>query len=247
MSSPYGKTSGGSDQPATAGFTDEQVMDSLFNSFRPVPVKYTVEVISPIWLRTEPAHPCLVPCVPVIPAQPLVGEYEEAPTSSQADDEEDDPDDDRFKRLALAYPGLTRSELEAIEGEIVDVLDIDEDFRDEFLRDTQDMATNIREFLFKQIAPMAVGSSIAFDEFNQELSAVLGDKNATSNFSTVKQMLEDAMTMKTFEFLTEQLSLSPESSRHVLSVFMAKRISPGGKGRNTESLLKDLLNATKGA
>ncbi|WYW02590.1 hypothetical protein Peetri_00001 [Pseudomonas phage vB_PpuM-Peetri] len=246
MASPYGKTSGGSDQPATAGLTNEQVMDSLFNSFRPIPVKYTVDVISPVWLRTEPAHPCLVQSIPDIPA-PLVGEYEEAPTSSQADDEDETPDDDRYKRLALAYPGLTRSELEAIEGEIVDVLDIDEDFRDEFLRDTQDMATSIREFLFKQIAPMAVGSSIAFDEFNQELSAVLGDKNATSNFSTVKQMLEDAMTMKTFEFLTEQLNLSSESSRNVLSVFMAKRISPGGKGRTTESLLKDLLNATKGA
>lgn len=246
MASPYGRIRGGSLETSTAGYTTEQIMEKLDSGVVPIPVKYSIEAMSPVWLRTEHPHDCLIEGIPKF--EQLPEEEEDPPLEGELlDEEEDDDADDDLSHLAEQYPELSKAELRAVRDQ-VDILEVDEDLKDEFLRDTQNAADDIREFLFKHIAPLAVGSGIAFDEFNQELSLILGS-NASSNFTHVKGMIEDAMTMKTFEFMSQKLDLSNESSRNVLAVFMARRAAPKGSpgSGGLQHMLKEMLNATKDA
>lgn len=96
--------------------------------------------------------------------------------------------------------------------------------QDNILGNIQNVATKLKSFLMDVVIPNAIGSQIALDDVNDELKIILGEDSLDLNFDPLKYMFNNAITLRTYEYLTTDLGLSPENAEMITSHYFTKSL-----------------------
>ncbi|QJT70864.1 hypothetical protein GR7B_00066 [Vibrio phage vB_VcorM_GR7B] len=207
----FGNTSA-TEQAITTGLSTEHIMESLKTIGIPV-VQTTWELIedpNPNVLRVLKVNPMLVR-----------GMAYEAQINAVEDNQTNLPvpygEDDNGELIGSG------DEFNKLKDKVVEIVEVDEDDSERFLEALDAQRGKIRDFLLFELAPMSMGMAIALDEFNQEISNIM-DENVQSNFSKLNKIMDDAIMLKTYEFLTDELGLSQENADRLVAHHLTKTL-----------------------
>lgn len=111
--------------------------------------------------------------------------------------------------------------IEKIKGDIVDIIEISELDKTEFLATLDSNKKKIRDFLLKEIAPLDMAVGMAVSEVSQELNLITGSP-VHQNFRRVNEMLTEIINIKVVEFLSKHIELDSMYLQMIVESFINK-------------------------
>ncbi|QJT71039.1 hypothetical protein GR11A_00001 [Vibrio phage vB_VcorM_GR11A] len=212
-----------SKEAVTAGLSKDTILEALGTIGTPVErPNQSGELLddpNPMYLKTLNENPCLI-------RGTRFSSYIEQHSDPYATDKpveygsEEGGEIKVYNQEEMVGSG---NEFDKLKDKVVEIVEVNETDKDRFLKVMDERREQVREFLLFDIAPLSMGTMIALDEFNQEMSLIM-DENVQTNFNHLTRLMDEAILLKTYEFLVGKLNLSEENADRIVAHHLTKSL-----------------------
>lgn len=114
-----------------------------------------------------------------------------------------------LESLKREWESTLKTEEEKVATLVADVVKVDKRVRAEFVSDLKAHMDSIEQFFVKEVAPIEVALGDAVERARQTVSLITESDVEDASFGIVHTMFQDAIRLKTFDFLCTKLQLTP--------------------------------------
>jgi len=114
-----------------------------------------------------------------------------------------------LESLRRDWESALKTEEEKVATLVSDVVKVDKRIRAEFVSDLKGHMDSIEQFFIKEVAPIEVALGDAVERARQTVALITESEVEEMSFSLMQTMFQDAIRLKTFDFLCTKLQLTP--------------------------------------
>ena len=181
---PFGAIAGANERPSNYA-VDDRLYDDVGEDFEPAffkvkkPVSRDIPASSSVLVRRNPSNKFI---------------------------RKEDRSLDSLKR---EWESTLKTEEEKVATVVSDVVKVDKRVRAEFVSDLKAHMDSIEQFFVKEVAPIEVALGDAVERARQTVALITESDVEDTSFGLVHTMFQDAIRLKTFDFLCAKLQLTP--------------------------------------